>query len=301
MVGGCLKMIGAAVVVIILLTCAGALFHPSTPPSSSSQSVETSSVDGAFPQRAPSPAISESLESKLQQAISERDAAEKKLEAAKTACANSLADTTDYRLKKKVIELWQSDVDAAPAGSEKSDKLKMRDAAILDMDQFKTAAYRSDKDCEQARTAVESGDAKIASIRDAIIERDRQAAIQVEANAKAEQQRVEQERQRKEAEAIAAQKAEADAASAAEADAKAKAEAEANRPGPTMARYSAVKADMTYAQVKAIMKQDGKELSSSSIGGYTTVMVEWDGDWGANMNVTFQNGRVIGKAQFGLR
>ena len=49
-----------------------------------------------------------------------------------------------------------------------------------------------------------------------------------------------------------------------------------------------------------------EELASSRFGRGTdfdvkTVMLLWEGSWGANCNITFQNGRVVAKAQFGLK
>ena len=63
---------------------------------------------------------------------------------------------------------------------------------------------------------------------------------------------------------------------------------------------------MTYDQVRCILGPASEELASSRIGQGTefdvqTVMLCWKGTWGANCNVTFQNGRVVAKAQFGLK
>ncbi len=72
--------------------------------------------------------------------------------------------------------------------------------------------------------------------------------------------------------------------------------------GVTLAGYNHIKTGMTYAQVVKILGEDGVELSSNDIGGYRTVMYQWKGEDGiSNMNAMFQNGRLISKAQFGLR
>src|SRR5690242_11917409 len=81
----------------------------------------------------------------------------------------------------------------------------------------------------------------------------------------------------------------------------------ADSPGVTMANYSRLKTGMTYSQVVNILGKEGTELSSSEIAGIKTIMYQWYGDgltgnvFGANMNVMFQNGKLVQKAQFGLR
>ncbi len=57
---------------------------------------------------------------------------------------------------------------------------------------------------------------------------------------------------------------------------------------------------MTYAQVVEIVGQPDQELSSSNIAGIRTVMYQWDAGLVANANMTFQNGNLVVKAQFGL-
>jgi hypothetical protein len=44
-------------------------------------------------------------------------------------------------------------------------------------------------------------------------------------------------------------------------------------------------------------------MSQSGSGRYTTIMYMWEGrgGLGANMNAMFQGGKLIAKAQFGLR
>lgn len=64
---------------------------------------------------------------------------------------------------------------------------------------------------------------------------------------------------------------------------------------------------MTYAQVVKILGKEGTKLSSRDIAGIQTVMYQCYGDGisgsvlGANMNAMFQDGRLVTKAQFGLR
>jgi hypothetical protein len=42
-------------------------------------------------------------------------------------------------------------------------------------------------------------------------------------------------------------------------------------------------------------------MSSSNVAGYQTVMYGWNAWTGAGMNAMFQNGKLVTKAQFGLR
>lgn len=69
----------------------------------------------------------------------------------------------------------------------------------------------------------------------------------------------------------------------------------------TLANYNRLKTGMSYAEVSAILGE-GTEMSRSEIADYVTVMYSWDGDgFGANMNAMFQNGKLVQKAQFGLK
>ncbi len=69
----------------------------------------------------------------------------------------------------------------------------------------------------------------------------------------------------------------------------------------SMKKYNAIATGMTYDDVIAILG-NGEELSRVELGGIQTVMFMWKEAGGiGNMNVTFQQGRVVSKAQFGLR
>ncbi len=57
---------------------------------------------------------------------------------------------------------------------------------------------------------------------------------------------------------------------------------------------------MTYRQVVGILGEEGTVMSENEIGGYKTVMYQWKSGVLANMNATFQNDKLISKAQFGL-
>ena len=72
--------------------------------------------------------------------------------------------------------------------------------------------------------------------------------------------------------------------------------------GVTMANFSQLKTGMTYAQAVKILGKDGEELSSNEISGVKTIMYKWDGNsFASNMNAMFQNGKLISKAQMGLK
>ena len=71
--------------------------------------------------------------------------------------------------------------------------------------------------------------------------------------------------------------------------------------GITAAGFAAITTGMAYDQVVAILGQPGEEISSSDIAGHSTVMYQWKGAGLGNMNAMFQNGKLISKAQFGLK
>lgn len=70
----------------------------------------------------------------------------------------------------------------------------------------------------------------------------------------------------------------------------------------SMAEFDSIETGMSMAEVNKIIGGKGSLLSSAGSGAYETKIFQWDGDagWGANANVTFQNGKVMAKAQFGL-
>ncbi len=69
----------------------------------------------------------------------------------------------------------------------------------------------------------------------------------------------------------------------------------------TLDEFNKIETGMSYKDVVNIIGANGTLSSESSIGNYTTQIYTWYGSvFGANANVTFQNGKVIGKAQAGL-
>jgi hypothetical protein len=72
--------------------------------------------------------------------------------------------------------------------------------------------------------------------------------------------------------------------------------------GVTQANFQRLETGMSYYQAMAILGEDGEEISSNEIAGVKTVMYKWEGPgFGANMNAMFQNGKLISKAQSGLK
>ena len=69
----------------------------------------------------------------------------------------------------------------------------------------------------------------------------------------------------------------------------------------TKTLYDSVAMGMTGEEVESILGRAGEELSRSDIAGFMTTMHVWQNRDGGNMNVMLQNGRVVAKAQFGLR
>lgn len=76
---------------------------------------------------------------------------------------------------------------------------------------------------------------------------------------------------------------------------------EAKPLGVTAAGFAAIKTGMSYDSVVRILGKQGEEMSSSEIAGHTTIMYQWKGSGLGNMNAMFQNGKLITKAQFGLK
>lgn len=71
----------------------------------------------------------------------------------------------------------------------------------------------------------------------------------------------------------------------------------------TLEEYNKIEAGMTYDEVCEIIGSKGSDTANSSVNGYTVKIVTWygNGTLGSNANVTFENGKVTGKAQVGLR
>lgn len=72
----------------------------------------------------------------------------------------------------------------------------------------------------------------------------------------------------------------------------------------TLEKFNKIKTGMTYKQVVEIIGEEGTVLSETDLGDskYKTTIYCWYADNGiANANVTIQGGKVVSKAQAGLK
>lgn len=76
-----------------------------------------------------------------------------------------------------------------------------------------------------------------------------------------------------------------------------------NSPKISLAEFEAIQTGWTLQMVIDTVGGPGKLLSRLDLAGIVTEIYMWDGEGGlgANANVELQNGRMIGKAQFGLQ
>lgn len=73
-------------------------------------------------------------------------------------------------------------------------------------------------------------------------------------------------------------------------------------PKITLEEYNQIEPGMTYDQVVKIIGSEGTPSSEVEVVGVNSKLYTWEGvgDLGANANVTFVDGKVTIKAQFGL-
>lgn len=80
---------------------------------------------------------------------------------------------------------------------------------------------------------------------------------------------------------------------------------EVQSPKIDLAEFQKIKAGMSYSQVVSIIGGSGTVMSESGSSGdpLHTIMYSWEGQggFGANANIMFQGGKMINKAQFGLK
>ena len=76
-----------------------------------------------------------------------------------------------------------------------------------------------------------------------------------------------------------------------------------NPPTMSLAEFNQIQTGDDDEQVVGIVGGPGSQTVHTEIAGITGDIYMWDGEGGlgANANVQFQNGKVIGKSQFGLR
>ncbi|MFX5502496.1 hypothetical protein ACM5ME_21240 [Bacillus subtilis] len=77
---------------------------------------------------------------------------------------------------------------------------------------------------------------------------------------------------------------------------------ETNKKTISMDEFKKIENGMSKEEVEKLIGGAGTLDSSAGEGQYKTEIYSWEGDtgFGANANVTFQDGKVQGKAQFGL-
>lgn len=70
----------------------------------------------------------------------------------------------------------------------------------------------------------------------------------------------------------------------------------------TSEMYDKVKTGMTYDEVKEIFGGDGSSVSETEIAGVKSEIYSWSGDsLGANCTISFSDGKVASKSQYGLK
>lgn len=76
-----------------------------------------------------------------------------------------------------------------------------------------------------------------------------------------------------------------------------------NSPTISKAEFEALSTGITYEKAVEIIGGEGELSSQVDVGGYDTRLYIWkgEGSFGANANVTFQNGKLVSKAQLGLK
>ncbi len=80
------------------------------------------------------------------------------------------------------------------------------------------------------------------------------------------------------------------------------ADATVNEPEINMTEFTNIQPGMSQTEVLKIIGGAGELISENEIAGIRTSMYQWDGNsFGGNANITFQAGKVVSKAQSGLR
>lgn len=73
--------------------------------------------------------------------------------------------------------------------------------------------------------------------------------------------------------------------------------------GVNMKNYLKLGTGISYQEAVNILGKEGEEMTSNEMMGTKTIMYKWDADsgFGSNMNATFQDDKLVSKAQFGLK
>ena len=69
----------------------------------------------------------------------------------------------------------------------------------------------------------------------------------------------------------------------------------------TNADFIEIGTGWNYDRVKSVFRNDGKEVSRVEMGGISTVIYLWTNTDGSNVIITFQDGKLVSKAQAGLK
>ena len=69
----------------------------------------------------------------------------------------------------------------------------------------------------------------------------------------------------------------------------------------TKAAFDRIETGMTYGEVAGVIGAPGELLSENDLAGTRSAMYAWKNPDGSNMNALFSGGRLVQKAQFGLR
>lgn len=65
--------------------------------------------------------------------------------------------------------------------------------------------------------------------------------------------------------------------------------------------YQHIQTGMTYEEVRGVVGFEGEEKARTELGGATSVMVQWINADGSGLICQFQDGRLVTKAQTGLK
>ncbi len=69
----------------------------------------------------------------------------------------------------------------------------------------------------------------------------------------------------------------------------------------TAQHYHLLRNGYSIAQCNTLVGVEGTEVSRTGDGQYELIMISWSNSNGSSMNATFQGGKMISKAQLGLR
>ena len=68
-----------------------------------------------------------------------------------------------------------------------------------------------------------------------------------------------------------------------------------------MENYRKIKTGMTYEKVVEIFGEEGEEVSSTNVAGYSSSSYMWKTGTFSNVTLTFQNDKLMSKFQMGRK